>query len=261
MATTITLPDGFDKAKDRCPMVILMHGFVSSRRMYPIPQLAKAIVRQGIGTICFDFNAHGESEGDFVDMTIENEIGDARAVFDYVCSLPYVTEIGLLGHSQGGVVAGMLAGQLEEESRRPACLVLLAPAAVLVDDAIAGQCMGVKYNAFDPPEYVNVLFHKLGRKFILSAQELPVYEVSSKYTGKVCIVHGKDDKIVPYSYSERYASRYPDCALHLIDGESHMMRKHRRAVVSCVTAFLKNVLVSFLTLGSCVFTLMVSCSL
>ena len=239
ISTQITLPEGFNPETDKCPMAILMHGFMSNKKFYPIPALASALAQNGIGSISFDFNAHGKSEGDFIDMTIANEIGDAKAVFDYVTKLPYVTNVAFVGHSQGGVIAGMLAGELEEEAQKPSCVVLLAPAAVLKDDAIAGQCMGKKYDASNPPAYVNVMFHKLGRTFILAAQKLPIYEVSSKYTGKVCLIHGKRDKIVPYSYSEKYNELYANSELHLLDEESHFMNGNKEQIMAMVTSFIK----------------------
>ena len=130
-----------------------MHGFISKKEMYPIPAIASALAKNGIASIRFDFNAHGKSEGDFINMTISNEIADAKAVFEYASSLPFVSDIALIGHSQGGVVAGMLSGELENKAVKPKCLVQLAPAAVLKDDAISGQCMHAKYDASNPPEY------------------------------------------------------------------------------------------------------------
>ena len=239
ISMTMTFPDGFNPEKDRCPMAILMHGFMSSRKFYPMPQLARSLARQGIASVRFDFDAHGDSEGRFIDMTIANEIADARAVFDYVCGLPYVTDVAFAGHSQGGVVAGMLAGELEDSDRNPSCLVLLAPAAVLKDDAIAGKCMGTRYNAAEPPEYVNVMFHRLGREFILAAQKLPIYETSGRYTGPVCIIHGRQDSIVPYSYSVRYDETYRNSTLHLLENEGHLLRRHGRGTIALVTSFLK----------------------
>lgn len=238
ISTKITLPSGFDTEIDKCPMVILMHGFMSSKGMHPVPLIAKSLAKNGIASICFDFNAHGRSEGKFEDMTIANEISDARAVLEYVKGLRYVTEIGFVGHSQGGVIAGMLAGELEDTSLKPKCVALLAPAAVLKDDAIAGQCMGSKYDASNPPKYVNVMFHKLGRKFILAAQKLSIYETSCRYTGKVFLIHGKKDKIAPYSYSERYHANYKDSALCLLDDEGHFMRKQKAQIASLVTNFI-----------------------
>lgn len=109
IAFEITLPDGFDPAKDHYPMVILMHGIFSSKDYGPMPQLAKGLAKAGIASIRFDFDGHGKSEGRKQDMTIEKELADARAIWSYVQSLPYVSGLGLLGHSQGGVVASMTA--------------------------------------------------------------------------------------------------------------------------------------------------------
>lgn len=239
IAMNLTLPRAFDPAKSKCPIVILMHGFMSKKDAYPIPAIAEALAREGIASIRFDFDAHGRSEGRFIDMTISSEIADAKAVLDYARSLPYVTKVALLGHSQGGVVAGMLAGQLEDTPDRPECLVQLAPAAVLKDDAIAGKCMFSKYDAANPPEYVNVMFHKLGRKFILEAQKLPIFETSAKYGGKVLLIHGEKDKIVPVSYSRRYHEVYPSSELRLLKEEGHMLSGDKQALIQMVVLFLK----------------------
>lgn len=240
ISSLITLPRNFNPEKDKCPVVILMHGFMSSKKMHPIPELAASLAREGIASISFDFNAHGKSEGDFIDMTIANEISDAKAVLNYVKELPFISSIAFLGHSQGGVIAGMLAGELEDNEHKPKCLALLAPAAVLKDDALAGQCMGAKYDAKNPPEYVNVMFHKLGRKFIKAAQKLDIIGTSCKYTGNVCLIHGSLDKIVPISYSEQYNANYKNSVLHIINEEGHFMRKNKEEISAIVCKFMKD---------------------
>ena len=244
IATTLVLPESFDKEKDKCPLVILMHGFLSKKEMYPVPAIASALAKEGIASLRFDFDAHGKSEGKFIDMTISSEIADAKAVLAYARKLPFVSEIALVGHSQGGVIAGMLAGEMEDQPERPKCLVQLAPAAVLKDDAIAGQCMHARYDASNPPEYVNVLFHKLGRRFILEAQQLPIYETSSRYSGKVCIIQGAKDKIVPVSYAEKYHQCYKNSELTVYDDENHFMNGNKARLMNKVVTFLKDNLAS-----------------
>ena len=239
ISTQLVLPERFDPSKDQCPLVILMHGFMGRKNMYPISTLARTLAREGIASLSFDFDAHGRSEGKFIDMTLSSEVADARAVWDYARQLPYVSGIGFAGHSQGGVIAGLLAGELESENAKPACVVLLAPAAVLKDDALKGQCMNARYDAANPPEYVSVFFHKLGRKFILEAQKYPIYEVSAKYTGKVCLIHGAKDKIVPLSYSEKYNEVYADSRLHVLQEEGHFLGKDKKTVLSLAVSFLK----------------------
>lgn len=242
ISTILTLPPSFNTDSDRCPVAILMHGFMAKKEMHPIPAIAKALAEEGIASVSFDFDAHGKSEGKFVDMTISSEIADAQAVLDYVSSLPFATKTAFVGHSQGGVVAGMLAGSLEGKDNCPVALVQLAPAAVLKDDALAGRCMNARYDASNPPEYVNVMFHKLGRRFILEAQKLPIFETSCRYSGKVCLIHGSEDRIVPVSYSERYNSLYQDSTLHIVEGEGHFLNKHKQEIVGMVRDFLKEAL-------------------
>ena len=132
IALKVTLPDGFDTTTGQCPMVILMHGIFSSKDYIPMTQLAKGLAKAGIASVRFDFNGHGKSEGRMQDMTIEKELADAQAIWNYVRSLPYVDGIGLLGHSQGGVVASMTAGRLAAAGGAvPDGMVLIAPGAVI----------------------------------------------------------------------------------------------------------------------------------
>lgn len=131
------------KQGERCPMVIFCHGFSGTKDGPMFELIADTLQAHGIASIRFDFNGHGESEGEFKDMTVPNEIEDAKKVVEYVRDLRYVSELAIVGHSQGGVVASMTAGQLSEELGEPAfkAVALMAPAAVLRDDAIRGNTM------------------------------------------------------------------------------------------------------------------------
>lgn len=209
------------KSGEKCPMVILMHGFMDRKESAVISQIANELQAHGIASIRFDFNGHGQSEGDFQKMTVPNEIEDAHKVFDYVSQLPYVDadKIGVAGHSQGGVVAAMLAGELKN---RVADVLLLAPAAVLRDDAIRGSTMGKTYDPQNPPEYVEMFNgRKLGRDYINTAFNLPIYETAAGYQGKSCVLHGTGDRLVPYTYGERFALQWPGCELHILSNEDH----------------------------------------
>ena len=108
----LQLPRNFDPARDKCPLVIVMHGVMAHKDVPPLPRISRKLVREGFAVLRFDFNAQGKSDGDVLKCTIPSEIADARAVYDYARSLPFVSSVVLLAHSQGGVVAGMLAGEL-----------------------------------------------------------------------------------------------------------------------------------------------------
>ena len=239
IAMKITLPDGFDPTRDRCPMVILMHGIFSSKDFNPMPALAKGLAAQGIASVRFDFDGHGKSEGRMQDMTIEKELADARAVWDYVKALPYVTKVGLLGHSQGGVVASMTAGRLEAEGAAPDALVLIAPGSVIKEACQGGKFFNARFDPSDPPEFIRCWgFMKLGREYLLTTQELDIYGTAAAFKGPVLLLHGTKDRIVPMWCSERYLEVYGDnAALHRIEGENHTITNKRDVVVAEVVSF------------------------
>ena len=239
LAMEVTLPEDFNEDTDKCPMVILMHGIFSSKNIVPIPALAKALAKEGIASICFDFGGHWKSEGKMEHMTVGKEIEDALAMWEYVKSLPYVSKIGLLGHSQGGVVASMTAGILASRGESPDALVLIAPGSVVQDACRNGRFFGAEFNPADPPEYVKCFgIMKLGREYILTTQDLDIYGTAKAYTGPVSLIHGSKDTIVPMSCSEKYVETYTqDAELIVVEGENHMITKELKTVVSHAVTF------------------------
>ena len=216
-------------------VVVLMHGFMANKKLEPLKSLSNKLVSNGLATLRFDFDGHGKSEGRFRDMTVLTELEDARSVIKYLDRTDWVESVALAGHSQGGVVAGMLAGELCDKVR---ALVLLAPAAVLKDDALKGVLMYRHYDPSQPPETLSVFFHRIGREYFKVAQKLRIYERSSCYKGPVLIVHGKKDKIVPFSYGQKYHDVYENCELVLLDKENHFLSKRRNEIIETSAGFL-----------------------
>ncbi len=244
IAFKISLPDGFHPETDHCPMVVLMHGIFSSKDYNPMPALAKGLAKAGIASIRFDFGGHGKSEGKKQYMTIEKEIAEAMLIYEYAKSLPYVSGIGFLGHSQGGVVASMTAGRLAGANDAPAALVLLAPGSVIKEACQGGKFFNARFDPQNPPEFIRCWgLYKLGREYLLSTQQLDIYGTASAYEGNVLILHGTKDGIVPIWCSERYKETYGDNAtLKLIDGENHTITRRRDQVVSEVVDFFRKML-------------------
>ena len=236
LSAVLQTPDGLAEGK-KCPVVILMHGFMGNKDGMLEKLTGDKLAQNGIASIKFDFNGHGESEGPFSGMTVPNEIEDAKLVYEYVKSLPFAGSVAMTGHSQGGVVASMTAGDLGVDNIK--CVVLLAPAAVLRDDAIRGSTMGARYNPLDPPEFVQLFGDmKLGREYIKTAFSLPIYETAQKYTGPACIIHGTGDQVVPYTYGERYHSIWPGSELHILHAADHMFSKDMQKAVDLTVDFL-----------------------
>jgi len=233
------------KQGEKCPMVVFCHGFNGTKAGPIFELIADTLQAHGIASIRFDFNGHGESEGDFKDMTVPNEIEDAKKVVEYVRDLRYVSSMAIVGHSQGGVVASMTAGQLSEAWGEPAfkAVALMAPAAVLRDDAIRGNTMGKTYDPFNPGEFVELGGGlKLGANFIRTAFSLPIYETAAKYQGPALIIHGTADRIVPYTYGERYHQIWPKSELVIQDYYDHGFSQNIYRTTDIVSDYLLRLL-------------------
>ena len=229
---------------EKCPMVIFCHGFNGTKDGPLFELVADTLQAHGIASIRFDFNGHGESEGEFKDMTVPNEIIDAKKVVEYVRDLNYVSDLAIVGHSQGGVVASMTAGELSAELGEPAfrTVVLMAPAAVLRDDAIRGSVMGTTFDPFDPGEYVEMWGGalKLGGNYIRAAFSLPIYETAAKYQGPALIIHGNGDRVVPYTYGERFHQIWPKSELVIQEYFDHGYSQNIYRTTDIVSEYLIN---------------------
>lgn len=241
-----------DDIKGKIPVVCIFHGFTGDK-MEPhfiFVKLSRMLEKMGIASVRFDFGGSGESDGDFVDMTILKELIDAKNILDYVKTLDFVDncKIGVVGLSMGGAVASMLAGDCKEEI---ASLCLWAPAGVMAALALeyvkqhlastaaegsvnsrfdtVNQTDLDNYNDIgsgDIPESFDIGGLLLGKGFIDDIIHVDIYEKASHYDKNVLILHGDMDPTVPLAASEKYLEVYgTNAALHIIEGADHTFNK------------------------------------
>ena len=205
---------------EHVPLVIVMHGFSGNQNEALIRATAKALQDAHVATLRFDFNGHGASGGRQEDMTVLNEIDDARVMYDYARALPFVSSIGLAGHSQGGVVASMLAGELRDKI---SAVALFAPASIIPAATRSGDFLGTRFDPANPPEVVASVnnFH-VGRNYILTGQTLPLEQVAAQYAGPVTVIQGADDEAVPVGASEHFVTVFPHGEIHVLPGQDHV---------------------------------------
>ena len=240
LAGILTIPPY--EAGEKIPVAILCHGFTSNKDAALIRDIADSLCAHKIASVRFDFNGHGSSYGRQEDMTVPLQIQDAIGAYNFATRFPYRSKIALVGHSQGGVVAAMAAAELGAENV-PA-LALISPAAVLRDDALRGILADAKYDAIRPPQAVSVHngTYTIGRNYILTAQNLPIYETAKNYKGKTLIVQGKADVVVPYTYAQRFNEVIEGSRLELIDKLDHSYTNHTQIPAHLVAQFIAEVL-------------------
>lgn len=219
-----------------CPMVLLLHGFTSSKDDFVIRGLADELESRGISSLRFDFNGHGESAGRFEDMTIPNEVEDAKKALAYTAAVPGVTVIAVAGHSQGGVVAAMLAGETGTMKIRAA--VLLSPAVMLQDEIRNGRWFEARFDPSNLPDRIMALGHPVGREYLRTAMTLPFYETAGAYKGPVRIIQGTGDDLVPVSCAKRVQKAIPQSELVLLPGLNHSYTQNLSEAVDSAAEFL-----------------------
>lgn len=113
LAGTLTLPPG----KGPSPAVLLISGSGPQDRnetIYnhrPFLILADYLTRQGIAVLRVDDRGVGESTGDFSQATSVDFASDVLAGIEYLKTRKEINpeQIGLIGHSEGGLIAPMVA--------------------------------------------------------------------------------------------------------------------------------------------------------
>ncbi len=113
LAGTLTLPPG----KGPSPAVLLISGSGPQDRNetiynhHPFLVLADYLTRQGIAVLRVDDRGVGESTGDFSQATSVDFASDVLAGIEYLKTRKEINpeQIGLIGHSEGGLIAPMVA--------------------------------------------------------------------------------------------------------------------------------------------------------
>lgn len=139
LAATLTVPTG----KGPFPAVLLVTGSGPQDRdetvfgHHPFLVLADYLTRRGIAVLRADDRGTGASTGSYATATTADFATDAEAGITYLTTRPEIdrNRLGLIGHSEGGVIAPMVA------TRSPAVafIVLMAGTGVRGDEVLVEQ--------------------------------------------------------------------------------------------------------------------------
>jgi uncharacterized protein len=152
LAGTLTLP----KEKTACPAVVMITGSGAEDRdetvfgHKPFAVIADYLTRNGIAVLRVDDRGVGGSEGDVNSSTTEDFAGDVIAGVEFLKQRKEIDpkKIGLIGHSEGGLIAPIAA----VESSDVAFIVMMAGPGVTGEQIILEQAALIS-KANGLPEY------------------------------------------------------------------------------------------------------------
>jgi pimeloyl-ACP methyl ester carboxylesterase len=149
LAGTLTLP----KKNGVFPVVILISGSGPQNRdeellgHKPFLVLSDYLTRNGIAVLRYDDRGVGQSKGDFTMATSADFATDVESAISYLKTRKEINikKIGLIGHSEGGLIAPMVAST----SKDVAFIVLLAGTGIqgdqilLLQQKLIGKASGI----------------------------------------------------------------------------------------------------------------------
>ena len=140
LSGTLTWPEGYD-GKKPVPVVIMVSGSGLQNRdeelfgHKPFLVLADRLARNGIASLRYDDRGTGKSTGDASKATTSDFMKDAAAGMELLRSMNgKFSRVGVIGHSEGGLIAFMLAADGMTDF-----IVSMAGTGVKGDTIIAGQ--------------------------------------------------------------------------------------------------------------------------
>jgi len=171
LSGTLTLPQG----PGPFPVVVLLSDngprdrdeAIEGHR--PFLVLSDHLTRKGIATLRFDKRGGGKSTGSYAEATIEDFAEDAQAAVIYLKTRKDLDprRIGLIGHSEGGLIAPIVASR----STDIAWLVLLAAPALKGEDILLLQSELIMKVAGIDEEQISRTLDFNRKTYVLAQQE------------------------------------------------------------------------------------------
>lgn len=213
LVNSLVLP----RANKRCPIILVLNGFAGDRKEVLMPgsneyfweRISRIFAENGLATLRIDFRGSGDSDGEFTMTTFSTQISDAMAAVEFICRKlrreVFWRSIGILGFSQGGLVAASTASRDD----RVDSVVLWSPvshAPIVYEGLLTKE--GIRQGLALPegdtvtlPIYVDGQYVNwdvpLGKKFFQDIYHIdPVAEINKNYRGPLMTICGRLDPII-----------------------------------------------------------------
>uniref|UniRef100_A0A1J3CRE9 Serine aminopeptidase S33 domain-containing protein n=2 Tax=Noccaea caerulescens TaxID=107243 RepID=A0A1J3CRE9_NOCCA len=224
-------------------IVVLCHGFRSSKNHQIMNNVATAIEKEGISAFRFDFSGNGESEGSFYYGNYNHEADDLHSVIQYFSNTNRVVPI-ILGHSKGGDVVLLYASKYRDIRN-----VINLSGRYDLNTGIRERLGGDFLERIKQQGFIDVEDGKSGYRVteesLMERLGTDMHEACLKIDRecRVLTVHGSDDEVIPVGDAKEFAKIIPNHKLEIVEGADHSYTKHQSQLVSTVMDFVKTVMV------------------
>jgi len=202
-------------------IVIISHGFGSSKESPTAQAVSAALSERGIGTVSFDFPAHGDSPVDGGMLRIASCLDDLAAVEAHVRELNPEAEIAYFSSSFGAYINLIYLAIRGHAGRKS----FLRCAAVDMPGIVRRGMTQEHRAALDAQGFVildegYVRPLKLTREFLADLNAHDVFKRCRPGMAELAMVHGAADETAPVGDARRFA-KLSGAVLTEIEGADH----------------------------------------
>jgi fermentation-respiration switch protein FrsA (DUF1100 family) len=211
-----------ERAVDRIPVVIYMHGN-SSARVEVLPQLSY-LLSLGVAVFSFDFAGSGKSDGEFVSLGYY-EREDLACVIAHLRSTNVVSTIALWGRSMGAATALMFG----DRDPSIACMILDSPFADLTQLAEEmvekGRDQGIVVPTFVVSVALRLIQGSVKKQANVNIKNISPISHADKCFIPALLVAGEHDDFIKKHHAEAIYDKYAgDKNLIIVEGDHNSPR-------------------------------------
>ncbi|CAL5199489.1 unnamed protein product [Lathyrus oleraceus] len=221
-------------------IVILCHGFRSSKESNTIVNLAAALEKAGISSFRFDFSGNGESDGSFQYGYYWREADDLHAVTQHFHGLNRLVT-AIVGHSKGAGVVLLYASKYNDIKT----VVNISGRYDLkagIEERLGKNYMErIKEDGFIDVKRPGSSDYRVTLESLLDRLDTNMHEACLQIDTKcrVLTVHGSSDTVISVEDAFQFAQILPNHTLHIIEGADHSYTNHQNELASVVVNFIK----------------------
>ena len=217
-------------------MTIIVPGFGSNKNKPNYLAMVDEFNNLLVSSFRFDVYGHGESEGNFEDITISEAVDDILQAIAFLKKKGH-SRIGLIGSSFGGISSIMAASKTHDL----VCLALKSPVSNYTDKTkyvlTEEEILDWKTKGYRIDEDGN----RVNYTFFEDFDKNDGYKVAKNIIIPTLIVHGDADELVPYEQSVKLFSLLQNGTLVTVHGADHRYTnpEHAKQMIQVISEFVK----------------------
>ena len=217
-------------------IMIIVPGFGSNKNKPNYLVMVDELNKLLVSSFRFDVYGHGESEGNFEDITISEVVDDILQAIAFLKKKGH-SRIGLIGSSFGGISSIMAASKIKDL----VCLALKSPVSNYIDRTkyilTEEKILDWKTKGYRIDEDGNSVNYTFFEDF----DKNNGYKAAKFINIPTVIVHGDADESVPYAQSVKLVSLLQNGVLITVHGANHRYTnpEHAKQMIQAISNFVK----------------------